>query len=47
MNQGEAMVFSEKEEIDHVLGNHKGERDHLLSTEWTTAKNVNRSSFSA
>ena len=35
-----------KEEIDHVLGNHKGARDHLLSTEWTTGKNVNRLSLS-
>ena len=35
-----------KEEIDHVLGNHKGARDHLVSTEWTTGKNVNRLSLS-
>ena len=25
------MVFYEKEVIDHVLGNHKGARDHLVS----------------
>ena len=23
----------QKEEIDHVLGNHKGARDHLVATE--------------
>ena len=38
--------FCQKEEIDHVLGNYKGARDHLVSTEWTTGKNVNRLSFS-
>lgn len=27
------MMFCQKEEIDHVLGNHKGARDHLVSTE--------------
>ena len=26
-------VFCQKEEIDHMLGNHKGARDHLVSTE--------------
>ena len=25
------MMFYQKEEIDHVLGNHKGARDHLVS----------------
>ena len=25
-------MFCQKEEIDHVLGNHKGARDHLVST---------------
>ena len=39
-------MFCQKEEIDHVLGNHKGVRDHLVSTEWTTGKNVIRTSFS-
>ena len=39
-------MFCQKEEIDHVLGNHKGARDHLVSTEWTTGKQVDRSSFS-
>ena len=34
------------EEIDHVLGNHKDARDHLVSSEWTTGKHVIRSSFS-
>ena len=29
-------MFCQKEEIDHVLGNRKGARDHLVSTEWTT-----------
>ena len=24
------MMFCQKEEIDHVVGNHKGERDHLV-----------------
>ena len=24
-------MFCEKEEIDHVLGNHSGARDHLVS----------------
>ena len=27
------MMFCQKEEIDHVLGNHKGARDHLVSSE--------------
>ena len=27
------LKFCQKEEIDHVLGNHKGARDHLVSTE--------------
>lgn len=40
------MMFCQKEEMDHVLGNHKGARDHLVSTEWTTGKYVNLSSFS-
>ena len=43
--KGKVMMFCQKEEIDHVLGNHKGARDHLVSTEWTPEKNVNRSSF--
>ena len=30
------MMFCQKEKNDHVLGNHKGGRDHLLSTELTT-----------
>ena len=25
-------MFCQKEEIDHVLGNHRGARDHLVST---------------
>ena len=25
------MKFCQKEEIDHVLGNHEGARDHLVS----------------
>ena len=25
------MMFYQKEEIDHVLGNHKGANDHLVS----------------
>ena len=40
------MMFCQKEKNYHVLGNHKGGRDHLVSTELTTGKNVNRSSFS-
>ena len=40
------MMFCQKEEIDHVLGNDKGACDHLVSTEWTSGKNVNHSSFS-
>ena len=41
-------MFCQKEEIDHVLGNRyrKGALDHLVSTECTTGKNVNGSSFS-
>ena len=27
------MMFCQKLEIDHVLGNHKGGRDHLVPTE--------------
>ena len=31
--KGKVMMFCQKEEIDHVLGYHKGARDHLVSTE--------------
>ena len=41
------MMFCKKEEIDHELGSHKGACDHFESTESSTEKNVNRSSFSA
>ena len=40
------MMLCQKKEIDHVRGNHKGARDHHVSTEWTTGKNVSRSSIS-
>ena len=32
-SRGKVMMFCQKEETDHVLGNHKGVRDHLVSTE--------------
>ena len=32
MNQGEGHDVLSKEEIDRVLGNHKGARDQLVST---------------
>ena len=41
------MMFCQKEEIDHVLGNHNGARDYLVSTCLFTLNEVNRSSFSA
>ena len=31
MNQGKVTMLCQKEEIDHVLGNHKGARDDLVS----------------
>ena len=31
MNQGKVTMLCQKEEIDHVLGNYKGARDHLVS----------------
>ena len=31
MNQGKVTMLYQKEEIDHVLGNHKDARDHLVS----------------
>ena len=31
MNQSKRHDVISKEEIDHVLGNHKGARDHLVS----------------
>ena len=31
-------MFCQKEEIDHVLGIHKGARDHLVSTETQAAQ---------
>ena len=47
------MMFCQKKEIDHAQGNHKGARDHFVSTFLftlnelqATGKNVNRSSFS-
>ena len=36
----QSLTFCQKEEIDHMLGNRKGARDHPVSTEWTTGKNV-------
>ena len=31
MNQGKVTMLCQKEEIDHVLGNHRGARDDLVS----------------
>ena len=48
------MIFCQNEETDRLLGNQKDAPDHLVSrvfftmiyTEYTTGKNVNRSSLS-
>ena len=37
-------MFCQKKEIDHVLGNHKGARDHLVSAEWATGNTGNAGS---
>ena len=39
------MMFCPKKEIYHVLGNHKGARDHLVS-KFLFTLNVNRPSLS-
>ena len=39
-------MFCQKEEINHVLGNHKGARDHLVSR-FVFTMNEERESFVA
>ena len=39
-------MFCQKEQIDYVLGNHKGARDHLVSRFLFTLNEFNRSSLS-